>query len=170
MKKLGLVMSVMVVLAGLAYASSLAIPWFADNAPPDVGWPPKADLPRAQSVTLIYLKNNTDDVLTAEITYFSETGENLGPEFPDNTFSISPKASVAFRPVAIDPIGTLEGGKLGGLEGAEGVAVPDRPRDEDTKKNGSATISWVGGPTDIQGMVATAGNAMSYAHLLPPGN
>ncbi|MGI6139412.1 MAG: hypothetical protein ACOYI9_10285 [Candidatus Hydrogenedentales bacterium] len=170
MKKLGLVMSVMVVLAGLAYASSIAIPWFADNAPADVGWPPKPAIDRNQVVTLIYLKNNTEDVLTAEITYFSQDGDNLGPEFPDNTFSISPKASISFRPVAVDPDGSVEGGTVGGLEGDEAVKVPDRPRDVNTKKNGSATISWVGGPNDLQGMVATAGNAISYAHLLPPGN
>lgn len=170
MKKLGLVMSVMVVLAGLAYASSIAIPWFADNAPVDSGWPPKPAIDRNQVVTLIYLKNNTDDVVTAEITYFSQDGVNLGPEFPANTFSISPKASISFRPVAVDPDGSVTGGTVGGLEGAEAVLVPDRPRDVDTKKNGSATVSWVGGPTDLQGMVATAGNAISYAHLLPPGN
>ena len=164
MKKLGLVLTVMVVLAGVAYASSVAIPWFVDNAAAGAGWPPAA-----KNTTLIYLKNNTDDVLTAEITYYSEDGSNLGPEFPENTFSISPKATVAFRPVVADPIGTLPGGTLNGLEGAEGLAIPDRPRDVDTKMNGSAVVSWTGGPTDIQGMVATTSLALSYAHLLPPG-
>ncbi len=164
MKKLGLVLTVMVVLAGVAYASSVAIPWFVDNAAADAGWPPVA-----RNTTLIFLKNNTEDVLTAEITYYSEEGVDLGPEFPENTFSISPKSTVMFRPVETDPIGTLPGGTINGLEGAEGVKIPNRPRDVDIKKNGSAVVSWTGGPTDIQGMVATTSMALSYAHLLPPG-
>ncbi len=164
MKKLGLVLTVMVALAGVAYASSLAIPWFVDNALPGAGWPPAA-----KNTTLIYLKNNTDDVLVAEITYYSAEGVNLGPEYPANTFAIDPKASVAFRPVVADPIGALPGGTLLGLEGPAGIAIPDRPVDVDTKQNGSAVVSWTGGPTDVQGMLATTSMALSYAHLLPPG-
>lgn len=164
MKKLGLVLTVMVALAGVAYASSLAIPWFVDNALPGAGWPPSA-----KNTTLIYLKNNTDDVLVAEITYYSAEGVNLGPEYPENTFAIDPKASVAFRPVVADPNGSLPGGALNGLEAAAGIAIPDRPVDVDPKSNGSATISWTGGPTDLQGMLATTSLALSYAHLLPPG-
>ena len=164
MKKLGLVLTVMVALAGVAYASSLAIPWFVDNALPGAGWPPAA-----KNTTLIYLKNNTDDVLVAEITYYSAEGVNLGPEYPANTFAIDPKASVAFRPVVADPNGTLPGGTLLGLEGPAGIAIPDRPVDVDTKQNGSAVVSWTGGPTDVQGMLATTSMALSYAHLLPPG-
>lgn len=164
MKKLGLVLTVMVALAGVAYASSLAIPWFVDNAAAGAGWPPAA-----KNTTLIYLKNNTDDVLTAEITYFSAEGANLGPEFPANTFSINPKASVAFRPVVADPNGTLPGGTMNGLESEAGLAIPDRPTDVDPKLNGSAVVSWTGGPSDVQGMLATTSLALSYAHLLPPG-
>lgn len=163
MKKLGLILTVMVALAGVAYASSLAIPWFVDNAPAGAGWPPST-----KNTTLIFLKNNTDDVLTAEITYFSADGVNLGPEFPANTFEINPKASVAFRPVVEDPNGTLPGGLPGGQESAAGIAIPDRPSD-DGRPNGSATVSWTGGPTDLQGMLATTSLALSYAHLLPPG-
>lgn len=163
MKKLGLVLTVMVALAGVAYASSLAIPWFVDNAAAGAGWPPNA-----KNTTLIYLKNNTEDVLVAEITYFSAEGANLGPEYPANTFAIDPKASVAFRPVATDPNADI-GGTNNGLEAAAGIAIPNRPVDVDPKSNGSATISWTGGPTDLQGMLATTSMALSYAHLLPPG-
>jgi hypothetical protein len=165
MKKMTMVMVAMAMVAGIAFASSLSIPWFVDNAPVGANWPPNTGL-----MTLIYLKSNVTDVLQCEITYFSEDGVNLGPVYPDNTFTIAPQSAVAFRPVALDPIGSLPGGSTLGVEGAQGVAVPDRPRDVDTKMNGSASISWVGGPNDLQGMVATTSMAMSYAHLLPPGN
>jgi len=165
MKKLSLVVVALLIGAGIAYASSISIPWFVDNADPGAGWPPSA-----RNTTLIYLKSNVDEVVTCEITYFSEDGVNLGPEFPANTFTINPKSAVAFRPVATDPIGTLPGGTTLGVEGSQGVAVPNRPTAVDPKKNGSASISWVGGPNDIQGMVATTSTALSYAHLLPPGN
>lgn len=165
MKKLSLVVVALLIGAGIAYASSISIPWFVDQADAGAGWPPVD-----RTTTLIYLKSNVDEVVTCEITYFSEDGVNLGPEFPANTFTINPKSAVAFRPVVADPIGTLPGGTTLGLEGAQGLAVPDRPRDVDAKKNGSASISWVGGPNDVQGMVATTSKALSYAHLLPPGN
>lgn len=165
MKKMTMVMVAMAMVAGIAFASSISIPWFVDNAAPNTGWPPSAG-----NTTLIYLKSNVEDVLECEITYFSEDGVNLGPEYPNNTFTISPLSAVSFRPVVEDPNGTVEGGATNGLEGAQGVAVPDRPREVDTKKNGSAMISWVGGPNDLQGMVATTSQALSYAHLLPPGN
>ncbi|NLN92995.1 MAG: hypothetical protein GX130_06800 [Candidatus Hydrogenedens sp.] len=164
MKKMTMVMVAMAMVAGIAFASSLSIPWFVDNAPVGASWPPYQGM-----MTLVYLKSNVDEVLTCEITYYSEDGIKLGPEYPDNTFTINPMSSVAFRPVAEDPLMDL-GGHDDGIEGAQGVAVPDRPRDEDPKKNGSATISWTGGPNDVQGMVATTSGAFSYAHLLPPGN
>lgn len=158
-------MVAMAMVAGIAFASSLSIPWFVDNAAAGAGWPPNA-----RNMTLIYLKSNVTDVLQCEITYFSEDGVNLGPIYPNNTFTIAPQSAVAFRPVMKDPIDSLPGGSLLGVEGAQGAAVPDRPVDVDPKKNGSASISWVGGPNDLQGMVATTSMAMSYAHLLPPGN
>lgn len=165
MKKLTMVMAVTALVAGLAFASSLSIPWFVDNAQPGAGWPPNAGL-----ATIIFLKSNVDEVLSCEITYFSEEGAKLGPEYPDNVFTIQPLSTVSFRPVMADAIGTIEGGSANGVEGAQGLAVPDRPRDVDPKKNGSAMISWVGGPNDVQGMVATTSQALSFAHLLPPGN
>lgn len=165
MKKMTLVMVGMAMIAGVAFASSLAIPWFVDNADPGAGWPPSA-----RNTTLIYLKSNVADApITCEITYFAEDGTNLGPAYPNNQFTIAPNSALAFRPVANDPIATLPGGTALGQEGAQGVAVPNRPTDVDPKKNGSALISWTGGPSDVQGMVATTSTVLSYAHLLPPG-
>ena len=160
MKKLSITLALLMVIgASVAFASSLAVPWFADNAPTASGWPP----PAPGVTTLVYLKNNLAEDVIAEIEYFSAIGEELGPVYPDNTFVIPALSTVAFRPVANDPVAA------GGQESAVAVLIPDRPRDVNPAKNGSATISWVGGPNDIQGMVASASSNISYAHLLPPG-
>ena len=159
MKKLVMVAVVMALGAGVAFASSLGVPWFADNAPAAAGLPPSSG-----STTLIYLHNNLGEMATCQIQYYNQEGTALGPDV-DNTFTISANASIAFRPVAIDPAA----GVTGGQEGTEALLVPDRPRDVDTKKNGSCVIRWFGDPTDVQGMVLSLSGAMSYAHLLPAG-
>lgn len=182
MKKLSIVAVAMIALAGIAYASSLGVPWFVDNAPTASGYPPSSG-----TLGLVYLKNNTPDDLTCEVLYVNSTGDILGPFAPDNTFLLPAYATVGYRPVADDPAAS------GGQESTTAAAVPNRPRSEDfgggpipgsiaadgsgevtdNKKNGSIVISWTGGPNDIQGMNLTiggAGGAMSYAHLLPPGS
>lgn len=176
MKKFSIVAAAMLTLAGIAYASSIGVPWFIDNAPAASGNPPPSG-----NLALVYLKNNTPDDITAEILYVNSTGDVLGPFAPDNQFNIPARATVAFRPVAND---------LGAQESAVGAAVPDRPRSADfgggpipgsiaadgsgevvdDKKNGSITISWMGGPSDVQGMSLTvSSSSLGYAHLLPPG-
>ena len=165
---------VFLVLAGasVAFASTLGIPWFADVAAPGSGWPP---VEGAGPSTIVYLKNNTADVLELDILYFSDVGLELGPYGEDARFEINPGATVAFRPVQTDP-----NTEPGGQEDEAGLAVPTRPmgddsppEDGDGRPNGSAVISWQGSPSDVQGMVATTGygkgGLMSYAHLLPPG-
>lgn len=153
--------------ASVAFASSLGIPWFVDTAPAGAGFPPTSG-----QTCLIYLKNNTADVLECEIEYFNAAGTSLGPAAPANTFVIQPFASIAFRPVVAD-----SSANPGGQENpAAGFLVPDRPVDVDTKPNGSAVIRWQGAPTDVQGMLAQVGartdlrGQISYAHLLPPGS
>jgi hypothetical protein len=179
MKKLSIVAVALVALAGIAYASSLGVPWFVDNAPAGSGYPPSSG-----TLGLVYLKNNTDADLTCTILYVNSTGDILGPFSPDNEFLVPKYATVGFRPVLND---------LGGQESATAAAVPDRPRSSDfgggpipgsiaadgsgevidDKKNGSIVISWTGGPADVQGMNLTVGGTnggLSYAHLLPPGS
>ena len=193
MKKMSLVLIMLV--GSIAFASSLSIPWYVDNAPVNTGLPPAAD----GGLSLIYLKSTVDRVLTCEIAYYNADGVLLGPQPPLNTFTIQPKAALGFRPVADDPIAGLTSpwggsGTAGGQEGAAGVAVPNRPRSAnastvipgttvtDTKKNGSITISWSGvgsEATDLQGsqMAWAKGTdatdkritLVSFSHLLPPG-
>ncbi len=172
MKKVSVLVA-MVVLGGIAFASSISIPWFVDNSPAEAGWPPRD---ATQGVTtLVFLKNNTDDVVTCEVAYYTQGGNFVGPIYPNNTFTIAAKSSVAFRPAVNDPDGSVVAGKKG-QEGSQGNAVPDRPlttlpgaQENDGKKNGSISVTWQGGDKDVQGIVATCSSVMSYAHLLPPG-
>ena len=181
MKKTSVVMVALLVAAGLAYASSISVPWFVDvPGAPNLGYSPPDTFQ-----TLIYLNNTTEDILECEIEYFNAGGDSLGPDWPFNTFAINPKASVAFRPSTVDPgpgvtVTTLTGetvvGQPRGQESAAGAMVPIRPQTDAAEGiftgNGSATISWTGAAGDLQGMVLTAtpGGVLSYAHLLPSGS
>ncbi len=169
MKKLSVVAVALIAIAGIAVASSLSVPWFVDASPAGVGYPPSQG-----TSGYIQLKNNTEDDIVGEIVYYNGEGRNLGLEYPDNTFVLPALATTAFRPVAEDP----------SQESDVALAVPNRPRSADaetpipntdpplidTRKNGSATISWTGGPNDVQGaMVQVGTNGFAYAFLLPPG-
>jgi len=157
MKKLGFVAMVLALGAGVAFASSLGIPWFVDNAAVATGWPPATG-----NTTIVFLHNNLDEQVECQIQYYNQEGTSLGPA-TDNTFYIPANSTMMFRPVADDPVPN-------GQESVSGALVPNRPRVTDTKKNGSAVIRWFGDSTDVQGMVAVGGpGAFSYAHLLPPG-
>jgi len=177
MKKMSVVLIMLV--GGIAFASSLSVPWYVDIAPQNTGLPPTQD----NSFSLLYLKSTVDRVLTCEIFYYNSAGDFLGPVVGAtgdaanqiagqpmiNTFTIQPNSALGFRPVADDPspaAGTSPWGATptsGGQEGGQGVAVPNRPRSVDattyipgttvidTKKNGSITIKWTGDSTDVQG-------------------
>jgi len=77
MKKVMMMMVIMALMGGVAFAASLSIPWFADNAKAGDGWPPK----EAGVATIVYLKNNTADPIECKIAYYSNVGDPLGP-FP----------------------------------------------------------------------------------------
>ena len=181
MKKL-IVVTLLLSIAGIAFASSLAIPWFVDKADAVA-----TKVPPNEKATLgfIYLKNTTNSELECSIEYFTAAGTRIGPPSPRNTFTIDPLASIAFRPCASDPSTVV-----GGQENVDaGWLVPDRPPfgnssdivmpGNDDKINGSAVIEWLGGPGDVQGMFLTLQSAVqddttlmklvSWAHLLPPG-
>ena len=167
--------------ASVAFASSLCVPWFVDNAPVGAGYPPQLK----GTMTLVYLHNNTAADITCTIAYFTSSGVSIGPAAPDNTFVVPIASSVGFRPVRYDPSTSP-----GGQESSVAVAIPDRPMGteggNDNKKNGSIKIEWAGANTDIQGMVTMVGvqnmplditnptgpkgTLMNqYGHLLPPG-
>lgn len=131
MKKLTIATILMVVGAAIAFGSSLGVPWFADNAPE------RNEIPGISTgyTALVTLKSNVAHTLTCTILYFNQGGVALGPWAPNNTFTIAPQSSLAFRPVATDP----DGGTIdprtgefptafGGQEGNQAVLVPNRPR------------------------------------------
>ncbi len=137
MKKLTIAAVIMVVGASIAFGYSLGIPWFADNAAEG------NDIPGfgLGYTALVTLKNNMSYTMTCRILYFNQGGVALGPWAPNNTFSIAPFSSLAFRPVATDPdtdtfypawdsrAGTKPT-KVGGQEGNQAVLVPNRPRSQ----------------------------------------
>jgi len=184
MQKLGIVAIALVIGTSMALASSVSVPWFIDNAP-EANFVPGVN---PGVMTLVTLKSQIGgDPLVCSIEYYSADGTALGALHPDpalaalgqNTFTIAPFSALQFRPVAIDPdaitVDPRDGanGVNGGQEGSQGVLVPDRPQD-DGKKNGSATISWVGESNWISGQVtiiqtASDGGLISYAHLLGAG-
>jgi hypothetical protein len=193
MKKYAIAAVVMVLGASGAFAASLGIPLFIDNADEKAGVP--AVLPDSQSrvnvvMGLVTLKNNTAADIECSIQYYNLAGDSLGPvNFADTTFTIRANSSLGFRPVAEDPgkgvvrpsTGVAEA-TGGGQEGDQGVLVPNRPMNIDTAKTGSITISWTGYAEDIGGTyqqyntfrhivngVPSEFGTFSYGHLLPPG-
>jgi hypothetical protein len=159
-------------------------------------------------VGIVTLKSNVPQLLTLSIEYFSPGGDSLGPQAPYNTFTINPRSALAFRPVVVDPFISADGivvrdpvtgveapvvGISTGLEDVQGVQVPKRPRSANATTpiighptglidfpgfNGSITVTWQGGPQDVQGQVVYFRTqnqpdgqkvTISYGHLLPPG-
>ena len=165
MKKF-IVLALLAVMASGAYASSVAIPWFNDFAAAASGG---GDLPPSggglfglKGSTYITLKNNTEDDLLCEIIYTDKLGRDMTPD--PNTFVINAKAAIGFRPYRDDateaPLGLV--GNCTVVEPWVGGEVLPA---------GSAKVSFVGDPKDVQGMVTmhdTAINASS-SYLLPEG-
>lgn len=172
MKKVYMLGMVLVTAACFAYAASMSVPWFVDNAAPGTGLPPTVG-----NVSLIYLHNNLESDVTCEIAYYDQDGNFLGPEAPlQTTFSIPALATIAFRPVQDDPESD------GGQESEAAAAVPNRPTANpntgftSTKTNGSCVIRWTtGGANDVQGLLVktqhhgSSGAYLEYGTLLPPG-
>ena len=149
MKKLALFAGVVMLGAGVAFASSLNVPFFLDRAPNDGTFPPSAN-----EGSYIGIHNNLSVDLEVAIQYFDNNANDATPA--NNTFTLPANSTYSFRPVGDDP--TVEG---------PAAAVPNIT----TGKSGTATLTWVGGPNDIQGRLVqtnSAGNTFSF--LLPPGN
>ena len=195
MKKYAII--AMVMIGGVALASSLNVPWFVDNAAVNVGL-----LPPSGTLALVALHNNTNDTVTCWIDYYAADGTPLDydnqaggleteidPTVAEggtreyiwsatyNTFVITANATVQFRPVAHDPGGTTSDPAAadGGQESETGMVVPNRPRylgwnaAFTKKKNGALVVTWTGDPSDIQGRYCEWGQNMQAAYLLPAG-
>jgi len=134
--------------AGLAFASSIGIPWFSDGAATGAH-PPQASGGKGAE-QFIMLKNMDTADITCTIAYYNQDGLYQGPDAPANSFIIPLGATVAFRPVQDDTF----------TESAIARTIPNRPRttlfpgnaNTDTKKNGSAVVSWTGTPDLVIGI------------------
>ena len=155
MKKFTMMVGILALGAGVAFASSVTVPWFLDPGDNDGAYPPAA----GQTKTFVTLHNNTTNELTCIISYVEPDGDPNGPD-GQNTFSIPASSTVAFRPYGVDP-------DTGDAEGQAGTptAVPNA-----NFFAGSGTIQWEGDPSDIQGRIIEIQNGMIYGYLLPPGN
>jgi hypothetical protein len=174
MKKVYMLGMMIALAACFAYAGSLSVPWYIDNANVPGKLPPVAG---TGVMGIIYLHNNLEEDVVCEIAYYSNVGHFLGPVTPDpTTFVIPMLSTVAFRPCVDDPTGQEQS--------ATGLAVPNRPtaawdgsyEDGDFKKNGSIVVRWTtGGPSDVQGILLQTQNAdgtptgrlMQWGTLLP---
>ena len=161
--------------AGLAYASSLGVPWFVDNAATGTGPIPAAE----GDLGVVFIHNNDTADLTLTILYYTQNGAFIGPDPPNDTFVINALSSLAFRPVKSD---------YPSVESATAEAIPDRPRTttppNDNKKNGSIVFTWVGDKSFLTGSYRLSQNKshpvkagdtalvyklIGYGHLLPTG-
>jgi hypothetical protein len=148
--------------------SLVNVPWYVDNSGPAQFVPPQ----NGRTTTFVYLNNAQVEPLDCYIEYYTQDGVFVGP-FDDNTFSVPPLASIAFRPVADDPSSVP-----GGQEAPLGQAVPNRPggteNGNDGKDNGSIVIRFAGAPEVLTGQVRVYSGgggygAYSTAYSLPIG-
>ena len=145
MKKFVVVAAILAVGAGVAFASSLNVPWFLDrDTSTGLG-----NLTKEK--TYVGIHNNLSETMTCSIKYYGRDG-NLLQDW--NTFNIAANATVSFRPHILDP----------STEPAPAQLVPKCP-----DPFGSAVIAWQGAPTDVQGRLLEISAAKCYAYLLPPG-
>ena len=170
MKKL-IVLALLATLAGGAYASSVAVPWFVDFAAESSTIPAGSGMFGLQLSSYIYLKNNTEGDpdgdgtagLQCAIVYTTAGGDDMTPVA--NTFTIAPNAAIAFRPFRDDdteaPLGLVP----------NCLAVDEGRVLTDPLPAGSATVIWPGESADVQGFVITYDGKISgvSSYLLPPG-
>ncbi len=148
MKKIAILSAVMLVGTGIAFASSLTVPFFLDSGVAVSG----SLTPSSGSSTFIALKNNTEGEIEVFVTYTRNDGSDVTPDA--NSFTLLANQTLGFRPFVDDT----------GAEGP-GAVVPNAEFNR-----GSAKFEWVGGePTDIQGRLAEYQTNGSFSYLLPPG-
>ncbi len=170
MKKVAIVALTLVIGTSVAFASSLGLPWFVDDAPINAA---AVGIPAGLVLSLVFLHNNTNETMTVSIEYFQQDGQGIGPlEENGNTFTVDPNASISAR-LGRDDTDGLAGGQE---DPSAGGLVPNRPVDpgEPNKLNGSAVFRWIGAPGDLTGQITNIlglpdGTFTAYQHLLPAG-
>lgn len=154
------VLVAMALFGSVAFAASLAVPWFYDVNDVD-SYPPPAQGPFDGSNTYITLKNMTNSDITLTIRYWRGTGVEVTPSV--NTFVLPANVARGFTPASNLP--TTEGA---------GAAIPNCDESGGKVYGGSATITWSGSAGDIVGRVYqvdnyTGSGLLSAAYTLPAG-
>ena len=158
MKKVLVVGLATIALAGLAFGSSLSVPFFLDE-PSNPGF--------------IGIINTTSDAIVVGVDYRDGLGVIRTPGGTTATQTLPASPQVAFSPGRKDSVS----------EGTLGAAFPDMTGFADVDASGtaatfvaplagSARLSWQGGPSDVVGRyVGFFGGfaGSSHAYLLPPG-
>jgi hypothetical protein len=147
MKKFAVVLSVAALFGSVALASSIAVPFFKDNAADDM---------TSGTASFIGIHNNTDEDIVVAVKYMKDDGTDYTPA--NNTFLLPALSSVSWRPHGDS-----------GAEGPLGQSIGNMTSTDTAA--GGAVIMWEGAATDIQGrmvqMDITSGD--SHAYLLPQG-
>lgn len=144
---------ILAITSGAAFAHSLSVPFFKDDAPPLSGGAPDSG-----SAGFISVSNTTDNVITMYVVYFQKN-HNEDMIFQEaSDFDLDPGQGISWRPIQDDPAegqGQAVGNVILGL-GDEG----------------SAKLIWLqaeGGPTALVGRYTEYSNSGAFAHVLLGG-
>jgi len=133
MKKAGLI-ALSVMIAGIAFANTLYVPFFTDSETAAL----LANNTARSTKTFVSLKNVSAVTQTIWLDYRDPTNANVSPAA--NTFLLPAGAQVSWRPV----LGTYVGSGEGTLGSPSGVSIPNMT----SGTNGSLTVAFSGAGDD----------------------
>ena len=151
MKKLLVFAMATMLVGGVAFAATIQIPWFIDNAGDAIAGSGGVPSGSTGGAAWVRVKNNHTASVVCTITYYDRDGVAIVPT--PNTFGLTAGQVLAFRP-----------GRDDVAEGAQGRAVPNS-----TSTSGSAVVTSGGPANTLIGVVSsirTTGDESSY--LVPP--
>ena len=141
---------VLAVLSTVAFAHSLTVPFFRDDAPAIGSTPPASG-----SVGIIGAFNTTDTVVTMHVVYF-QTNNNGDVIFQQaSPFDLEPLQGISWRPIQDDPAENL------------GQAIQNVMLD--LGDEGSARLIWLkaeGGAGALVGRYNELSSAGAFSHVL----
>jgi hypothetical protein len=154
MRKYFLVGAVTVAMAAGAFAATLHVPFFLDNA--GTVWSSFGAPSGPGAAGFIAVKNTTGSALVVTLTYTDKDGTNRTPAV--NTFSLPANTGMSWRPLRTDTT----------QESAAEQAIPGKTG---TSGTGSAKATWTGGANDIVGRYQEINsNGEQFAYTLPQGD
>lgn len=147
MKKLFAIALMGVVATSMAFASTVGVPFFADNYS-DGALPPAGAV--GQFASYVGLKNNTTDDITLTVQYFAADGTEITAD-NDGTFVLGAGQGIGVRPVQ-----------------DEGDTAPEFP-DMTSGTAGAMLVTYFGKRGAVNGRLITIVENGQSAYLLPTG-